>query len=63
MAPVGMDSAALVDISEMSLAELESDGSSVLSAALNRVAAERRSPQDVSAAHTDHTDSHSSSPW
>lgn len=63
MAPVGMDSAALVDISKMSLEELESDGSSVLSAALNRVAAERRSPQDISAAHTDHTDSHSSSPW
>jgi hypothetical protein len=53
----------LVDVSMMTLDELESHGSSALGAALNRVADERRNPRDFTASHRDHTDSHSSSPW
>lgn len=54
---------ALVDVSEMSLDDLERGDNSVLSDALRRLAEEKDDPRDQTAFHTDHTDSHSSSPW
>lgn len=56
-------SRAILDVSDLSLDELETTDQSALGAALRRLAEERTSPREETAFHTDHTDSHSSSPW
>lgn len=57
-----------LDVDSLSLEDLETlaaveDDASPLSAALRRLSDERTDPRDATALHTDHTDSHSSSPW
>lgn len=57
-----------LDVDGLSLRDLEElaaagDEASPLSTALRRLSDERSDPRDATALHTDHTDSHSSSPW
>jgi FXSXX-COOH protein len=53
----------MIDISDLSLEDIEAGDQSVLSEALRRAVVERDDPRDQTAFHRDHTDSHGSSPW